>query len=154
MDETGDGMAHKRVERSVAANKGSGSKRGERPLLSLWLGIAVVSAFALGGALLNGNFRQAAPDTSFSITSPVSGSTLSGPIDLNVALSGTTLGTPTDGLDHLHISLDGGQPLALYENPELSLPPLSGGEHTIIVELAGPSHQALLPAQSVSFVVR
>lgn len=147
-------MAHQRSVRSVVANKGSGAKRGERPLWFLWVGIAVVAAFALGGAVLNGAFRQAAPGTSFSIASPAAGSTMSGPFDLKVTLAGTTLGTPSDGLDHLHVSLDGGQPLALYDKPELTLPPLSAGDHTIVVELAGPSHQAILPAQSVSFVVR
>ncbi|MBX3308986.1 MAG: hypothetical protein KF739_00950 [Cryobacterium sp.] len=45
------------------------------------------------------------------------------------------------------------QPLGVYQTPEFSLQ-LSQGDHTVVVELAGPSHQALLPAQTVSFVVR
>lgn len=146
-------MAQKRSVNVVTGNKRTNQKRGGRPLLFLWLGIAVVAAFALGGALLSGSLRQAAPGTSFSISSPIAGSTVSAPVDLRVTLRGSTLGVPTDGLDHLHVSVDGGQLLALYESPDLSLP-LSQGKHTVVVELAGPSHQPLLPAESVSFVVR
>ncbi len=146
-------MAHKRSVNGVTGKKRTSQKRGERPLVFLWLGIAIVGAFAFGGALLNGTFHQAAPDISFSIASPVAGSTVGALVDLRVMVKGSTLGAPTDGLDHLHVSVDGGQPLALYESPDLSLP-LSQGKHTVVVELAGPSHQPLLQAQSVSFVVR
>lgn len=146
-------MAHKRSANGATGKKRTGRKRGERPLMFLWLGFAVVAVFAFGVAILNGNFRQAAPDTSFAIASPVAGSTVGAPVDLKVALKGSTLGVPTDGLDHLHVSVDGGQLLVLYESPDLSLP-LSQGKHTVVVELAGPSHQPLLQAQSVSFVVR
>ncbi|MBX3308996.1 MAG: hypothetical protein KF739_01005 [Cryobacterium sp.] len=146
-------MARKSSLSGVGNKKRASQKRAGLPLQILWVGIAVVAVVALGSAIMNGTFRQAEPGTSFSIVSPTAGSTVTTPVDLVVALKGATIGVPADGLDHLHVSIDGGQLLALYQTPELNMR-LSQGDHTVVVELAGPSHQALLPAQTVSFVVR
>lgn len=146
-------MAHKSSLNGASNKKRSRLKHPNLPIQILWLGIAVVAVVALGNAMMNGAFRQAEPGTSFTIVSPTASSTVTAPVDLVVALKGATLGAPAYGLDHLHVSIDGGQPLALYQTPELNMR-LSEGDHTVVVELAGPSHQAQLPAQAVSFVVR
>lgn len=121
----------------------------------LWWGGALLVAvlLAIGGAILTQSSGNQASEASFLITSPASEATVSSPVPWSVRLSGAQLGSPTDGLDHLHIAVDGGQTLAIYESPvpPLKLPP---GRHVLMVELAGPDHRSLTATQSVSFVVR
>lgn len=95
----------------------------------------------------------AAQSPSFGITAPAAGATVSSPVAIVVAVQNAKIGKPTDGLGHLHVSVDGGPAMAVYQpGPvDLSLP---AGKHTVEVELAGPTHAALLPPKSVTFTVR
>lgn len=113
----------------------------------------MVILVAIGGAMLTQSSGNQASEASFLITSPASEATVNSPVTWDVRLQGAQLGSPTDGLDHLHIAVDGGQTLAIYEVPvpPLELPP---GQHTLMVELAGPDHRSLTATQSVTFVVR
>lgn len=135
------------------ANLRGGTKKHHVRLLFLWGGIALLAVVAIGAAIVARSSGSEPSAISFQIASPASDTSVSSPVPLNVVLQGAKLGLPTDGLDHLHIAVDGGQTLAIYETPEpsLTLPP---GQHTLIVEVAGPDHQALSAAQSVTFVVR
>jgi len=92
------------------------------------------------------------PGVAFTINAPTDGATVSSPVTLDVALHGSQLGSPGDGLDHLHLSLDGGQPIAEYSSSRLPLQ-IPSGRHTLTVELAGPDHAPLLPDRSVTFTV-
>ncbi|MEO6976260.1 MAG: hypothetical protein ABI144_10385 [Gallionella sp.] len=107
----------------------------------------------LFAALVAGSQAQAATAPSFSIVSPQAGTTVASPVTLEIGVQGAQIGRPVDGLDHLHISVDGGPELALYQNRRVAVP-LPAGRHTLQVELAGPTHQALLPPKSVTFTVR
>ncbi|MBS0211714.1 MAG: hypothetical protein JSR26_00855 [Proteobacteria bacterium] len=100
---------------------------------------------AAGGAL--------AQAPAFAIASPKAGATVTSPVSVVVTVAGVKLGKSTDGLSHLHLSVDGGPTKPVYkEGPvRFTLPP---GKHTLHVELAGPTHQPLLPAQSVTFTVK
>lgn len=109
-------------------------------------GIPVLLALAAGLAL-----AQALPG--FSIVAPADGATVQNPVVLEVALQNSVIGRPIDGLDHLHISIDGGPEVAIYRGGPISLPPLSRGSHRIEVELAGPSHRALLPRKHIDITV-
>lgn len=133
----------------------SGSlKRGPSRARLLWGGAILVAVIvAIGGARLAQSSGSQATAASFLITSPASGATVSSPVPWAVKLQSAQIGSPTDGLDHLHISVDGGETLAVYETP---VPPLrlSPGRHTVMVELAGPDHRALTTTQSVSFIVK
>ncbi len=128
-------------------------KPRQRSRALLLSGAVTVGVMILGGVLLSVNSGGITSQVSFAITSPLANSTVSAPVDLAVALTGSQLGEPSAGRDHLHISIDGGRPLALYDRSEVGLP-LPRGPHTVAVELAGPNHRPLLPPQFVSFVVQ
>lgn len=110
----------------------------------------LVAAVWLAGAGLHP--AQAATPT-FTIVSPTAGSTVSDPVKLDIQVTGAEIGTPSSGNDHLHVTVDGGEPQAVYQNRvfSLQLPP---GKHTIGVELAYPSHQPVAPWKFVAFTVR
>lgn len=118
------------------------------PIHSLHRSLAwgLVAALASGGAM-------AAQAPSFSITSPAAGATVTSPVSLVVAVQGAKIGQPTDGLDHLHVVVDGGPVMPVYKPGPLKLP-LTAGKHTVEVELAGPTHQPLAPPKSVTFTVK
>lgn len=107
---------------------------------------ALVALAASGGAL-------AAEVPSFTIASPAAGAVVSSPVSVVVDVKGAQIGKPTDGLDHLHVSIDGGPAIAVYKNGPLSLP-MKPGKHTVAVELAGPTHQPLEPPKRVAFSVK
>ncbi len=115
------------------------------------LGVAVLAVAVVAVALRS---RGAAddPDVAFTIHSPSDGTTVTSPVILDVGLQGATLGLPQNGLDHLHLSLDGGLPIAEYSSSRLPLqiPP---SHHTLTVEIAGPDHAPGLPSRSVTFAV-
>ncbi|TAL72242.1 MAG: hypothetical protein EPN56_02975 [Rhodanobacter sp.] len=113
--------------------------------------MALPLALAFGAWGFAGSAVAATP--SFAITAPAAGATVSSPVAIVVAVQNAKIGKPTDGLDHLHVSVDGGPAMAVYQpGPvDLSLP---AGKHTVEVELAGPTHAALLPPKSVTFTVR
>lgn len=129
--------------------RGFWSKR--RPTL-VW--IAIVGVFIGYQEFFSWrNARSGPSSASFVIVSPEAGATVSSPVQLSVALTDTELGWPKTGQDHLHVSVDGGLPQAIYKNRVLSLsvPP---GEHIIGVDLAGPNHRSLLPPKYVTVTVR
>jgi len=109
-------------------------------------GFVAALALTAGSAL-------AATVPSFTITAPTDRATVSSPVTVTVALTNAKLGKPTDGLDHLHISVDGGQPTPVYKDGPVTLP-LAPGKHTVKVELSGPTHRTLLPPKSVTFTVK
>lgn len=134
-------------------NRQRRNKKTSTRLLITLAGLAGVAVIAIGGGVIAGGSADEGAAVSFRITSPVPGGSTGSPVPFRVELSGATLGLPTDGLDHLHISVDGGQTLAVYESPEPALN-LAAGKHTLIAEVAGPDHRPLTAPQSVSFVVR
>ncbi len=74
-------------------------------------------------------------------------------MQLRIAVAGAKIGNPSDGLDHLHVTVDDGEVQAIYY-PSAPTVLLSSGQHTIIFDLAGPDHQSLTPAKFVTFYVR
>lgn len=134
----------------------NGRSQVPRPLLrgrvTLRLGILAMALLVIAGFLAARGSDSEEPAAAVRITSPALGATVSSPMRLEVSVTGTTLGYPGEGLDHLHVSVDADVPLALYETPQLTLP-LDPGRHTVAVELAGPDHRPLLPAESVSFSI-
>lgn len=141
------GQRQRRAEAEEAQRK-----RSRRNRLLLRVAGIVAAAAVIGGVVLLRAGHQAAAATGFQIVSPAAGATVSSPVQVRVALRGARLGTPSTGLDHLHVSIDGGEPVALYQMPELSVP-LAPGPHVIAVQLADASHEGILPVQTVSFRV-
>lgn len=120
----------------------------------LWSGAVAAAAAAalwLGGA--GGALQAQMVQPSFTIAAPAAGATVGSPVLVKVTMRGAQIGKPSSGLDHLHITVDGGEPTPIYDKPELSVR-LAPGKHTVVVDLAGPDHQPLAPPKSVSFVVR
>lgn len=116
--------------------------------------IQSVAAGSLALALLSFSGQALSAATpSFAILSPAQGAVINSPIIIQVEVQGSTIGQPIEGLDHLHLSVDGGSEIAIYRNGLMRLP-LAPGEHMLWVELAGPTHEGLLPPKSVSFTVR
>lgn len=116
-----------------------------------WSGLAALCC-AFGGVALSGA-AVAAELPTFAITAPAAGAVVGSPVSVVVDVKGARIGKPTDGLDHLHISVDGGPVIAVYKNGPISLP-MPAGKHTVAVELAGPTHQPLEPPKSVAFSVK
>ena len=114
-------------------------------------GVAVLGC-ALAGLLLAGA-AVAADTPSFAITAPAAGATVASPVSIVVTVTDAKIGKPTVGLDHRHVSIDGGPVIAVYKPGPVSLL-LPAGKHPVAVELAGPTHQPLLPPKSVAFTVR
>lgn len=110
-----------------------------RPTMAVAMASVATMAFA------------ATPD--FTIVSPQNGAELKSPVPLQITVQNAQLGSPKDGLYHLHFSVDGGEEVALYRQQDVSLP-LKPGMHVIAVELAGPNHRALKASKKVSFMVR
>lgn len=115
-----------------------------------WVGAALAVTLWLGGA--GGGLRAQLLQPSFTIAAPTAGATVGNPVLIRVTLEGAQIGKPSSGLDHLHIVVDGGEPVPIYDKPEWRVR-LAPGRHTVLVDLAGPDHQALAPPKSVSFVV-
>ncbi|HEU0196393.1 MAG TPA: hypothetical protein VFQ88_04145 [Nevskiaceae bacterium] len=114
---------------------------------------AAAGVLALGALLPMTAVQAAAAPLGFSIESPTAGSTVADPVQLKIGVTGTRIGPPSSGYDHLHVRVDGGEVQAVYKNRtlELQLPP---GKHRISVDLADPTHEPLLPWQTVTFTVR
>ncbi|MEO7908524.1 MAG: DUF6130 family protein [Roseiflexaceae bacterium] len=74
-------------------------------------------------------------------------------MQLHIAVAGAKIGKPSEGLDHLHVKVDDGEVQAIYY-PSAPTVLLSSGQHTIIVDLAGPDHRSLTPPKFVTFFVR
>lgn len=104
------------------------------------------------GQTLGGITGEVADQPSFEITSPQEGSSVASPGILDIELRNAELGQPTEGLNHLHVSLDGGQATASYKSTKWMFS-ASPGEHTFAVEVAGPDHAPLQPAKTVTFTV-
>lgn len=124
----------------------------------VWTGAVIVAAVVLGSVMRSKGLNatdgtSATPAASFAISSPMAGTTISSPVQLRIAVTGAKIGQPSDGLDHLHVEVDDGDVQAIYDRSALAVP-LSRGQHTIMVDLAGPDHQSLTPPQLVTFFVR
>lgn len=132
-----------------------GKSRRPKWLRAFWISLGVVAVVAFGVAAMSGRFTSnKTPSTvSFAITSPASDATVTSPVKLSVLVKGATLGDPTDGLDHLHVAVDGGETQAIYDDTDRMMR-LEPGRHVLVVDLAGPDHQGLMPVKTVSFTVR
>jgi hypothetical protein len=119
----------------------------------VWTGTVIYIVVALGKGLNATLGTDSRPAASFAIASPISGTTVSSPMQLRIAVAGAKIGQPSDGLDHLHVTVDDGDLQAIYY-PAAPTVLLSSGQHTITVDLAGPDHQSLTPPQFVTFFVR
>ena len=118
--------------------------------------MASAAAFALVismPALAAGSANSATPAASFQIESPTATTSVRSPVAVKILVHGATIGSPEDGLDHLHIAVDHGDVLPVYKMPVTPLK-LAPGKHTLEVELAGPDHQPLTAPQIVSFTVK
>lgn len=117
--------------------------------------VSLVALLSIGIWLMTRGSTSDRPDEAgraLTIISPVAGKVMGAPVRVDIGLVGSTLGRPSSGLDHLHVSIDGYPPQAVYASPDFTIS-MESGKHTLAVELAGPDHLPLLPAQSVSFIV-
>ncbi len=137
-------------QRRRQAERAARIRARKRSLVRLG-GLAVVVALIGGVVLLHGGDRAAA-GISFTIVSPRAGATVGSPVRITVQVRGAQIGAPSAGLDHLHVSIDGGPVVALYQAPELTVR-LAPGEHTAAVQLADATHEGILPVQTVDFRV-
>ncbi|MGB6115333.1 MAG: hypothetical protein WBF97_09605 [Comamonas sp.] len=107
---------------------------------------------AAAGALVCLATMAAAASPDFGIVSPEPGTTVKSPVVLRTTVVDAELGSPRDGLYHLHYSVDGGEEVALYRKHDVSIA-LRPGMHVITVELAGPNHRAVRAPKKVAFMV-
>ena len=117
--------------------------------------VSLAALLSIGGWLMTRGSPSDRPDEagrSLTIISPVAGKVIGTPVRVHIGLVGSTLGQPSNGLDHLHVSIDGSPPQAVYANPDFTIS-MEPGKHSLAVELAGPDHLPLLPPQAVSFIV-
>lgn len=124
--------------------------RGKLRLATVAVGL--VAALMLAAASVPGIAAADQTSPSFQILSPANGSTVSDPVKLSIAVHGAKIGLPSSGDDHLHISIDGGEPIAMYRLRDVDLN-LPAGPHTIAVELAWPTHMPIGPWQKTTFTV-
>ncbi|TAM09424.1 MAG: hypothetical protein EPN72_01030 [Nevskiaceae bacterium] len=111
------------------------------------------AAFLAAGTMALASLPAHAANTpSFEIISPQAGSTVSSPVELKVAVTGTKIGKPTSGYDHLHVKVDDGKPATVFNEEPVTLN-LAPGKHTIGVELAEPTHQPIGSWKTVEFTV-
>jgi len=111
--------------------------------------LVAAAALVIFAGLVNGADRG---EVSFEIVFPEDGATVSSPVALEVSVSGADIGRPSAGLNHIHVAVDDGRARSIYETGPISLD-LEPGEHTVMVEIAGPNHRALLPPKHVTFTV-
>lgn len=105
------------------------------------------------GFHLNDSAQAADRDgVAFEILAPAEGATVQRPVQIELSVTGAEIGRPADGLDHVHVAVDGGPASSIYQPGPITLD-LPPGKHTVMVEIAGPNHRALLPAKDVSFTV-
>jgi len=83
-------------------------------LRGMWLAVA--------GALMGLATVAAAASPDFTIVSPGPGTTVRSPVVLRTTVVDAELGSPRDGLYHLHYSVDGGEEVALYRQQDVSIP--------------------------------
>ena len=114
---------------------------------------AIAVALAVAAPALAKDAGSAASAPSFQIESPTSAASVSSPVPVQISVHGASIGSPEDGLDHLHISVDHGDAVPVYKMPVAPLK-LAAGPHTLTVELAGPDHQPLTAPQVVTFTVK
>lgn len=122
------------------------------------VGVAVrigAAALVVGGVVIGVQLvrhSQAQPaGVSVSIDSPAPGASVASPVSFMFAVDGARVGAPEEGADHLHVSLDGGLPLGLYQ--ESFSAPLSAGKHTLVVELADAAHESLGVSARETFTI-
>lgn|SRR5690625_3934464 len=115
----------------------------------VWYSLAGAVALILFTGLVYGVEQG---ETDFEIMFPEEGATVSSPVALEVSVSGADIGRPSAGLNHIHVAVDDGKARSIYETGPISLD-LEPGEHTVMVEIAGPNHRALLPPKHVTFTV-
>lgn len=117
------------------------------------LASAIAFALIVATPALAKDAGSATPAPSFQIESPTSATSVRSPVSVKILVRGATIGSPEDGLDHLHIAVDHGDVVPVYKMPVAPLK-LAPGQHTLEVELAGPDHQPLTAPQTVTFTVK
>ena len=117
------------------------------------LGSAIAFALVVATPVLAKDAASATPAPSFQIQSPTAATSVRSPVPVKILVHGATIGSPEDGLDHLHIAVDHGDVVPVYKMPVAPLQ-LAPGQHTLEVELAGPDHQPLTAPQTVTFTVK
>lgn len=131
-----------------------GQRRGRTPRRTAALRIVAAAALAVGALIVVQLVRQSNTESAgvtVSVRAPASDATVSNPVRFAFTVQGGRLGTPEQGLDHLHVSLDGGQAVGVYQNSfTSSLPP---GRHTLVVELADAAHDSLGATARTTFTV-
>ena len=145
-------MVHERPNTPSTRRKSAQATRpGRRGILArLVIGAAMLAVGGVLIALRDGGGSDTG--VTFTINAPTDGASVTSPVTLDLALRGARLGSPTEGRDHLHLSLDGGPPIAEYTSTRLPLQ-IPSGHHTLTIELAGPDHTPLLPERTVTFTV-
>ena len=121
-------------------------------VLTRLAGTIALGALFVSAPVLAEDSASAAPAASFQIQSPTATTSVRSPVAVEVLLHGATIGSPQDGLDHLHIVVDHGEVIPIYKMPLAPLT-LAPGQHTLEVDLAGPNHRPLTAPQSVTFTV-
>lgn len=125
--------------------------RKNRASTLTWLG-AVALVLASSMPALGTDAGNAASAAAFQIESPTASASVRSPVAVEILVHGATIGSPADGLDHLHIAVDHGDVVPVYKMPVAPLA-LAPGRHTLEVDLAGPDHQPLTAPQTVTFTV-
>lgn len=91
-------------------------------------------------------------DASINITSPKEDDSVKSPVELVVSVQGVQLGTPEQGMMHLHVHVDGASDFTVVTSTQAKVP-VPAGEHTLQVVLAEPNHNETGAADSVSISV-
>lgn len=132
----------------------AGVRPGGRSRRTAALRIVAAAAVAAGALVVVQLVRQSNTESAgvtVSVQAPATDATVSNPVLFEFAVQGGRLGTPEQGLDHLHVSLDGAQAVGVYQRSFTSS--LEPGRHTLVVELADASHASLGATARTTFTV-
>ncbi len=129
---------------------GRRSTPGRRRAIRVAIAAVLVASGIIGVQAVRGS-QGPAVGVAVAIDSPAADATVTNPVHFTFTVTGATLGAPENGLDHLHLSLDGGPELGLYENSLTS--PIPAGRHTLTVELADAAHDSTGVSAESTFTV-
>ncbi|TAM87187.1 hypothetical protein EPN42_11965 [bacterium] len=119
-------------------------------MLRIGAALLLVAGLLVVVQLVRQSQRQPA-GVSLSVESPAPGETVSSPVRFAFKVGGARLGAPEQGLDHLHLSLDGGPEVGVYQDAFSA--PLPAGQHTVVAELADALHDSVGVSTRVTFTV-
>lgn len=129
------------------------AKGARRQLLFRVMLTVVVVAMAVGFGLLSQDRHPSSAGNApvVAVESPSSGARVRSPATFRFRVTNGRLGDPSTGLDHLHVSLDGAQPVQV--TTDVVTAGLAPGQHMLWVQVADATHEGIARPVTETFTV-